>query len=119
MKYPEIAKRFSYILKKRKMKAQDLADRSGLSKSAISLYVNGERCPTNKTALILGDVLGVSPLWLMGFDVTPDRERSAVEISREEAEMNTILRGLAPDRRSVLLEYARLFYEMERKKRPE
>jgi DNA-binding Xre family transcriptional regulator len=36
MRYPEIAKRFQLILDLRKMKARDLADKSGLTEAAIS-----------------------------------------------------------------------------------
>ena len=51
MKYPVSAQRFREVLAERNMQAQELAARSGLSKAAISQYVNGSRCPTNRTAL--------------------------------------------------------------------
>lgn len=70
MKYPEIARRFTEILNEKGWKAQELADRSGMTKAAISHYVNGKRCPTNKTASQLGKVLGVNPLWLMDLSGT-------------------------------------------------
>lgn len=65
MKYPRIASRFSYILTMRQMKANELAEKAGMTKAAISHYVNGNRCPTNKTAALLGKILDVNPLWLM------------------------------------------------------
>lgn len=72
MKYPRVASRFSYILTVRGMKAQELAEKSGITKAAISHYVNGNRCPTNKTSAILGKILNVNPLWLM--DLSPNME---------------------------------------------
>ena len=112
MKYPEIARRFSYILSRENLRAQDLANQTGISKSAISLYVNGERCPTNNTALALGSVLNVNPLWLMGFDVQiyddPITKPEEV-LYPDEAEMVEILRAIPSENRERLLEYARLY----------
>lgn len=68
MKYPEIAKRFNYILTLRQLKARELADKVGMTEAAISHYVNGNRCPTNKTAVRLANVLRCNPLWLMDLD---------------------------------------------------
>ena len=69
MKYPEISKRFRMILLQRKISAQELSEKSGVGKSAISHYVNGSHEPHNINASKLADVLDVNPMWLMGFDV--------------------------------------------------
>lgn len=68
MRYPEIAKRFRIILNKRNMKARDLSNKANMTEAAISHYVHGNRCPGNKTATILADILGCNPLWLMDLD---------------------------------------------------
>ena len=77
MKYPEIARRFNYILNLRKMRAQELAVLAHMSKSAISHYVNGNRSPNNSTAVILGKILTVNPLWLMDLSDKMDVESSS------------------------------------------
>lgn len=69
MKYPEIAKRFEYIMNLRNMKQVDLVNKTGISKASINQYVKGVHCPENDRAMLLADVLNVNPLWLMGFDV--------------------------------------------------
>lgn len=69
MKYPEVARRFKEALDDAGMKAQELADLTGIGKSSISQYVNGSFCPNNIRAGQIADVLHVSPAWLMGFDV--------------------------------------------------
>ncbi len=69
MKNPEIAKRITFILNLRGMKAQDLSYKTGINKASISQYVNGNHCPSNDKAQLMADVLKVNPLWLMGFDV--------------------------------------------------
>ena len=69
MKYPEIKQRFEYIMNLRNMKPVDLVNKTGINKASISQYCNGNHCPSNTTASLLGKALRVNPLWLMGFDV--------------------------------------------------
>lgn len=81
MKYSETARRLSSALNKRNMRAQDLANATGLNKASISQYVNGSHAPSNISAGKMAKVLNVSPLWLMGFDV-PEREEKSDSLSR-------------------------------------
>jgi transcriptional regulator with XRE-family HTH domain len=50
-------------------KATNLADRIGLSKQAISMYVNGKRIPKRPVIESISRELHVNPMWLMGYDV--------------------------------------------------
>lgn len=49
---------------------QLFADRVGIGKSSVSQYVNGTNFPTNIRAKQIADVFNVSPMWVMGFDVS-------------------------------------------------
>lgn len=49
---------------------QVFADRVGIGKSSVSQYVNGTNFPTNIRAKQIADVFNVSPMWVMGFDVS-------------------------------------------------
>lgn len=49
------------------IKPSELAEKTGLSRGAISQYRNGTYIPSNISAEKMGKVLGVHPLWLMGF----------------------------------------------------
>ena len=69
MKYQTTATRLRLAMDAKNMKAQELADKAGIHKSSISQYVNGSHTPSNIKAGQMGKVLGVNPLWLMGFDV--------------------------------------------------
>lgn len=69
MKYELTAKRLQTALTNAHMKPQELANRSGVSKSSISQYVNGAHVPSIASSQKMGDILQVNPLWLMGFDV--------------------------------------------------
>lgn len=69
MKNEITAKRLSLALSNANMKPQELADKSGVSKSSISQYVNGSHSPSNISSGKMAPILNVNPLWLMGFDV--------------------------------------------------
>lgn len=51
------------------IKQADLAKRTGLNRSVISLYVSGKREPMQDNITTLAEKLNVSPAWLMGLDV--------------------------------------------------
>ena len=73
MKNEITAKRLRLALDNANMKPQELAEKSKVSKSSISQYVNGSHAPSNISAGKIGKVLDVEPLWLMGFDVPMER----------------------------------------------
>lgn len=76
MKNKLTAKRLQLALSEANMKPQELAEKSGVSKSSISQYVNGSHAPSNISAGKMGKVLNVEPMWLMGFDVEMRKEIS-------------------------------------------
>lgn len=69
MQYEVTAQRLRFALDRAGLKAQDLANRSGIGKSSISQYLSGSHAPSNKSAGAMAEVLSVNPVWLMGFDV--------------------------------------------------
>lgn len=69
MKNPETAKRLKEALSLAGITAKQLSDKSGVSQSSISQYTHGTYIPNNVTAAKMAEVLNVSPVWLMGFDV--------------------------------------------------
>lgn len=68
MKYEKTALRLRKVLTIKNIRAAELAERSGVNKSSISQYYNGSHKPSNIAAMKMADVLGVNPMWLMGFD---------------------------------------------------
>ena len=84
MKYEKTAKRLMKALSDNNMRAQELSNKTGIGKSSISHYINGSHAPSNISAGKMADVLGVSPLWLMGFDV--EEQPAAVPSSDCRAE---------------------------------
>lgn len=79
MKYPIVAKRITEAMAEKNLRAQDVANLTGISKASISQYVNGTNSPSNLTASKLSKTLDVSPLWLMGFDFDKNGNPKASE----------------------------------------
>lgn len=51
-----------------RLSASDLANKTGIDKSAISNYVNGKYMPKQDKIYLLAQALGVSPSWLSAID---------------------------------------------------
>lgn len=85
MKHKKTAERLVRVLEMYNIKAQELADKSGVSKSSISQYINGIHAPSNISAGKMAEVFDISPVWLMGFDV-PMEEGYYSNIKKKEME---------------------------------
>ena len=95
-----------------RLKASDLAERSGLSKSTISRYLSGECEPKNVAVHKMAMVLHVDERWLMGYDVPMERlakrEKEQCTLSPEENELLAIYRDANDAGQQQLLYLARL-----------
>lgn len=73
MKTSNTSKRLKELMSLKNLRQVDIAEKTGLGKSAISQYVSGKITPKQDKVYILADGLNVSPAWLMGYDVPMDR----------------------------------------------
>lgn len=71
MKYKITAQRLRDALHSKGLKAQELANLAQINKASVSHYLGGSHKPSNINAGKMAQVLGVDPLYLMGFDVPP------------------------------------------------
>ena len=67
-----IPKRLSAILDYFSITQKELAQRSGLTETSLSRYINGNRIPTVSAIISITKATGVSPSWILGFG--PDNE---------------------------------------------
>lgn len=74
MKTSNTSKRLKELMSLKNLRQVDIAEKTGLGKSAISQYVSGKITPKQDKVYILADGLNVSPAWLMGYDVPMARE---------------------------------------------
>jgi transcriptional regulator with XRE-family HTH domain len=63
------AKRLKQALDIRHITASELSQKSGVSKSTLSYYLNGKFQPRQDKIYLLAKELNVSPSWLMGMNV--------------------------------------------------
>ena len=78
----EVKNRLSEALNYRGWTAADLSRRSGVSKGLISRYLSGTVTPKQSKVGILANSLGVSPSWLLGFNVSMQDKTIDLDIEK-------------------------------------
>ena len=119
MKHKLTADRLNEALREANMTPQELSKRSGVNKSSISQYRNGSHKPSNISSGKMGEVLGVNPLWLMGFDVGKHDEtklkiRKYMYIQLDET-MERFIKNASEERIRQLLDYTEYLLTQELK----
>lgn len=66
----EIKDRLQELMRYFGIKQVDLAERAGLPKSAVSMYVSGNRIPRQNKISQIADAYGVDPAWILGYNVS-------------------------------------------------
>ena len=69
MKTTDSKHRIKELLNLTQDSQNEMARKSGLTKSAISNYINGTREPRQDAIFYLSKAYNVNPAWLMGYDV--------------------------------------------------
>jgi repressor LexA len=87
--------RLKEAMRLRKMKQADLANATGLGKSAISQYCSGVYEPKQTPIFLIAKTLNVSEAWLMGFDVPMDRTENHDNILKIETKKFPMLGTIA------------------------
>lgn len=89
-KYEISARRINDCIESLDIKKTDLADKIDVDRSAITHYTNGTACPRHDTAVKMGDIFGVNPLWLMNLSddkyALTDEEQLLIETYRTSDE---------------------------------
>lgn len=106
MKYELTATRLKKAMAEKGFSQQELCNRSGVTKSSISHYVNGKNVPDNFQAYKLAKVLDVAPEWLMAID---DPNFVVVENNDLQKEISS----MNEDQLKRLLKYARSLKEKD------
>lgn len=87
------------------IRRDDIVKRTGLNKSTISNYCNGNRIPNQKNLSIIADAFNISPAWLMGYDVNMKRilKNPDYIVSSEEQEILVELQAIDESDRDLIL----------------
>lgn len=90
------------------IKQADIVKKTGLLKSAVSMYASGQRkLPQNKLTII-ADAYGVDEVWLMGYDVPMFKNEE-----RNDIEIGSILEKLIDANDNKLERLIRIFSELD------
>ena len=66
----------------------DLCKKTGIPKSAISMYISGQRTPRQDRISDIAEAYGINEAWLMGYDVEMKKEFSC-KIDTENTELSS------------------------------
>ena len=89
------AKRMRETMYRKNLKQADIAERTGIPTSAVTMYYNGKYLPKSRNLKLIAQVLEVSESWLLDDDN-----------SNEEEKLITIYRSLSEVKKKLLLEEA-------------
>jgi transcriptional regulator with XRE-family HTH domain len=120
-KVSSTSERLQEAMRSARMKQADLARATGLSKGGISNYVTGRYEPKSDIISKLAKALGVSEMWLWGYDVPKERvilpplnlqlhaENSPVEpkLTEGEKDLLALFRLVPEDQQQLVLRMIR------------
>lgn len=73
MKTSNSAERLKELMRIYNIKQADIVEKTGIPKSAISMYLSGQRSPRQNRLTLIADAYNISETWLMGYDVPMGR----------------------------------------------
>lgn len=69
-----VSKRLRLLLDNMGLSQKDFASITGLTESAVSKYLSGERLPNAGTLISIANATGVSPNWILGYGSDDEME---------------------------------------------
>ena len=101
-------KRIKQAMKLRNIKQADLCKSALIPKSSLSLYLKGAYEPKQDKLYKMAEVLNVSELWLMGYDVPMERDNSpslsSMELTDSEKIMLDLFRKIPDSQQKILIQ---------------
>ena len=93
----------------RKMKQAELCKQADIPKSSLSLYLKGSYEPKQDRVYKMAIVLNVSETWLMGYDVSMEREETSptTGLTDNEKTMLDLFRLIPKSQQKVLIQMIR------------
>ena len=82
--------RIAEALSIRNLKPVALCEKSGVSQSALSSYISQRWQPKQKPLMAMAKALGVSEMWLAGYDVPMERPAEQVKMDNLAQVVNVI-----------------------------
>ena len=86
------ANRLKKIMDLNNIKAIELSEKTGISKSQISHWLSGTYKAKQDSLTLLAEFFGVDEIWLMGFDVPMRSERKKLTEKEEQELLKSVLK---------------------------
>ena len=106
------SERLKEIMRIRQLKQADLARATGLAKGGISNYITGRYEPKSDVISKLAKALNCSEMWLWGYDVPMERQKSAspeeVVLTEGEEMLLDLFRRVPADKQELVLQMIRV-----------
>lgn len=90
-----------------KRSQQDLASRLDITQQAYAKYENGTSSPNPETLSDIADILGVSVDYLLGRNVSIEKEYTVIPDDELVKELVQLLNVLSPEKRRQVVDFAR------------
>ena len=113
VKNSSTSERLQEAMRSAGMKQADLARATGLSKGGISNYVTGRYEPKSNIVSKLAKALGVSEMWLWGYDVPKERHNNKIpntepELNDGEKMLINLFRQIPAEKQELVLDMIRV-----------
>ena len=106
--------RLNLAMKSKEIKPAELSRLTGISKSALSFYINGKHKPTQTPLYLIAKALNVSEAWLMGYNVPMDRvENIKKVVTAEEKSVLEKFNSLTEENQKDVLLYIEFLYQKQ------
>lgn len=86
------ANRLKKIMELNNIKAIELSEKTGISKSQISHWISGTYKAKQDSLTLLAEFFDVDEIWLMGFDVPMKSERKKLTEKEEQELLKDVLK---------------------------
>ena len=94
----------------------ELAEKLGCAKSNISMYMSGQRVPSNMTVQLMAICLGVNPAWLMGLDAPKYIDKTTFGITTTKQALLDIINDADEETLEHILELISSIKKLKRSK---
>lgn len=95
MKVSNSKERIEQLMEMFSLNQSEFCKKTGINKSALSNYLNGDRVPRQDQIARIADAFGISASWIMGYDV-PMKEAISESLTYTEAQIISAYRS-APE----------------------
>ena len=109
-KIESCGKRLEQAMTIRRMKQSELCKQADIPKSSLSLYLRGAYEPKQDRLYKMANVLHVSEVWLMGYDVPMERQKSIPDektLTEAEKILLDLFRRVPEDTQQLVLQMIR------------